>query len=86
MFLKSFYIGDTYASPFSQGIKDHSLLKKINLSSWGLRDEGLIKIIKNAPKHLRELDISDNSSLGIEWYQAIAEYLDNRDQRYKNLI
>lgn len=84
MNLKSFYIGETYASPFSQGIKDHNLLKKINLSSWSLKDDGFIKIIKNAPKHLRELDVSENSSLGIEWYRALAEYLDDRDQKYNS--
>lgn len=76
MFLKSFYIGDTYADPFSKGIKsinyqlnlilDLATLKKINLSRCGLKDKGLIQIIKNAPNNLRELDISENSMLGMK--------------------
>ena len=81
MFLKSFYIGDTYAAPFSQGIKGHTALKRLNLSRCGLKDEGFIQIINNAPKNLKELDVSENSSLGIEWYKALGEYLDNREQK-----
>ena len=81
MFLKSFYIGDTYAKPFSQGIKNHNALKRLNLNRSGLKDEGFIQIIKNAPWNLKELDVGENSSLGIEWYKALAEFLDDRDQK-----
>lgn len=59
-FLKSLYIS------FKIGIKDHETLKKINLSRCGLKDEGFIKIIKNAPHNLEELDVSENSQLGLE--------------------
>ena len=79
MFLKSFYIGDRYADPFSKGIKNHQAIKKISLSRCGLKDEGFITIMKNAPHNLKELDISDNNQLGIAWYQSIADHLENRE-------
>lgn len=87
MFLQSFYIGNTYADPFSKGIKgrlilfnlDLHTLQKINLSRWGLKDEGFIKIIKNAPDNLQELDISGNSNLGLKCYEELAKLLDKRD-------
>jgi hypothetical protein len=59
MYLKSFYIGETYAESLSKGLKDHNTLKRINLSRCGLKDDGFIKIMENAPKFLKEIDISN---------------------------
>jgi hypothetical protein len=93
MFLKSFYIGNTYAQSLSIGIKgkftsrhfinfiDHNKLKKMNLSRCGLKDEGFVIIMQNAPYNLQELDISENNTLGIKCYEVLSNYLDNRDQR-----
>lgn len=59
---------------------DHTKIKNLNLSRCSLKDEGFMKIIKNAPYHLVELDISENSTLGINCYEVLANYLENRDQ------
>lgn len=61
------------------GCIDLNTLVKINLSRCGLKDIGLIQIIRNAPNNLKDLDISENSTLGLKWYEELAHYLDKRD-------
>ena len=57
--IKSFKIGDKYASALADGLK-YSAAETINLAQNRLKPEGALKIIKGINSNVKEVDFSDN--------------------------
>lgn len=75
--VKSFYIGDRYASAFSKGIKDNPAIKSLNLSRNNLKDEGFEKIIESVPDGIESIDLSNNDKISLKSYQSLVFMLDD---------
>lgn len=76
VFANNYLFGDRYAESFSKGIKQRRKLESLHLNSNRLTDYGFNEILIKAPNTLLVLDISYNSTLTMNSYKLIADYLD----------
>ena len=78
-------MGDTYATPFAQGIKHYPLLQNLNLKNNRLTDKGNEKILRTLDcKQLQRLNLAENK-LGSLSLQRIIELVSSYDCRLKYL-
>eukprot|EP00347_Sterkiella_histriomuscorum_P006983 403350697 len=85
--ISSFYLSDKYVDAFSKGINLSKQVHKLNLSRNQLTSNTVIKILQQIPKHLIELNLSNNPGMHQEAYRILAEeILSNDEYRLQRLI
>lgn len=76
--IKSFYVRDSYIDAFTEGINVSEVIEEINFRNIGLSTNRAIKLIQNVnKKKIKSLDISLNPMISKEFYNILAEYIDD---------
>lgn len=85
--LQSFYLRESYIDAFSEGLNMSKDLLVLNLSRNQLTTNRIIKILLKLPNGLKELNLSNNPSLGNETFRVLAEeVLDSPTCKLEKLI
>ena len=78
---------DAYIDAFTSGINVASVISEINLRNIGLTTNWALKILENLKREkILSLDLSNNPNISKQFYEALAEYLDDPCTNLRKLV